>query len=155
MAFENNIITSVYGRRLGLQRLSTSQSGAIAGRNAEFIAGPDGLRVGVTTAETTATNLRAHGVSFLNGTSAASSSVYVIDPPIPGIHKTVVFSSANTPIYLRTANAETFRTTADSTIATVLSSTLTGCTVELIGLTTAMWGLLTNGTSTISRAATT
>ena len=108
-----------------------------------------------TTAETTATDVPAWGVSFLNGTSAASSSVYVLEPPIPGVQKTVVFSSANTPIYLRTKNAETFRTSADSTIATVISSTLTGCVVDLIGLTTAMWGLRTNGTTAISRAATT
>jgi hypothetical protein len=71
------------------------------------------------------------------------------------VRKLVIFSSGTTPQYLKTKNAETFRTTADSTIATVLLSTLTGCAVELVGLTTAMWGLLTNGTSTISRAATT
>jgi hypothetical protein len=109
----------------------------------------------VTTNESTGTNLLAYGVSFVNGTSAASSSVYVLDPPIPGVRKTIVFSSANTPQYVKTKNAETFRTSADSTIATVLESTLTGAVVDLIGLTTAMWGLLTNGTSVISRAATT
>jgi len=52
-------------------------------------------------------------------------------------------------MYLRTANAETFRTSADSTIATVISSTLTGAVVEMIGITTAIWGLLANGTSVI------
>jgi hypothetical protein len=54
-------------------------------------------------------------------------------------------------MYVKTKNAETFRTSADSTIATVIESTLTGAVVELIGLTTAMWGLLTNGTSVISQ----
>lgn len=153
MAYHNKIITSVFGRRLGLQSMSTSETG---GRlKAEFVVGAEAVREGVSTSESTAVNLLPYGVSFLNGTSAASSSVYTIDPPIPGVRKTVVFSSANTPMYLKTKNAETFRTTADSTIATVILSTLTGCTVELIGLTTSMWGLLTNGTSTISRAATT
>ena len=66
-----------------------------------------------------------------------------------------MFSSANTPIYLKTAGGETFRTSADTTIATVISSTLTGAVIELIGLTTAIYGLLTNGTTVISRAATT
>jgi hypothetical protein len=153
MAYGDNRNTSVHGRRLGLQQFSTAQSG---GRLiADFLVGAEAVREGVTTAETTGTAVTAYGVSFLNGTSAASSSVYVLDPPIPGVRKVVVFSSANTPQYLRTKNAETFRTSADSTIATVLLSTLTGATVELVGLTTAMWGLLTNGTTVISRAATT
>lgn len=161
MAYSDKIITSIHGRRLGLQTMTTAQSGGrLAG---SFLVGPDvGVREptgsangGSSAGETTGTGVLAWGVSFLNGTSAASSSVYVLDPPIPGVRKTVVFSSANTPIYLRTKNAETFRTSADSTIATVISSTLTGAVVELIGLTTGMWGLLTNGTTVISRAATT
>lgn len=162
MAYQDKIITSLYGRRLGLQLMTTAQTGGRA--TANLLVGPDmGIRepvgsgnLGATTAgESTGTGVLAWGVSFLTGTSAASSSVYVLDPPIPGVRKTVAFSSVNTPMYLRTKNAETFRTSADSTIATVISSTLTGAVVELIGLTTAMWGLLTNGTSVISRAATT
>lgn len=153
MSYNSNILTSIYGRRIGLQALSTAQFG---GRQpSEVLVGPEDLRRGVTTAETTGTTVPAWGCSFLAGTSAASSSVYVLEPPIPGVRKTIIFSSANTPQYLRTQNAETFRTSADSTIATVISSTLTGCVVELIGLTTALWGLLTNGTTAISRAATT
>ena len=153
MAWANKILTSLYGRRFGLQLLTTPESGGLY--PVDLLVGPEAMRRGVTTAETTGTAVVAYGVSFLNGTSAASSSVYVLDPPIPGVHKTIVFSSANTPVYVRTKNAETFRTSADSTIATVISSTLTGAVVELVGLTTAMWGLLTNGTSAISRAATT
>lgn len=152
MAFQSKIITSVFGRRLGLQPMTSAETGGTKG---EFIVGPEAVREGVTTNGTTADAVPAFGVSYLNGTSAASSCVYVLDPPIPGVRKTVVFSSATTPQYLKTKNAETFRTSADSTVATVISSTLTGAVVELIGLTTAMWGLLTNGTTVISRAATT
>lgn len=152
-----SMLPSLYGRRIGLMPMSSAQTGT--GKTGlgtvDFIVGPEDLRRGVTTNETTGVNVPAWGVSFLNGTTAASSSVYVLDPPIPGVRKTIVFSSANTPMYLRTANAETFRTSADSTIATVISSTLTGAVVELIGITTGIWGLLTNGTSVISRAATT
>ena len=149
----NNIITSIHGRRIGLQAQSSVATGGTGG--ADLLTGPSEFKPGITTGETTATNLKAFGLSFISGTSAASSSVYTIDPPIPGVRKTVVFSSANTPIYLKTNGGETFRTSADSTIATVLSSTLTGAVVELIGLTTAMYGLLTNGTTVITRAATT
>ena len=152
MPYNANIITSIWGRRIGLQQMTSAQTGGLP---SEHLVGPESFRERVTTAETTGTTVPAYGISFLAGTSAASSSVYVLQPPIPGVRKTVVFSSANTPMYLKTANGETFRTTADSTIATVILSTLTGCCVDLVGLTTAMWGLLTNGTSTISRAATT
>lgn len=152
MSYERVGNTSLHGRRLQLQAMTSAQTG---GKASEYLVGPEDLRRGVTTAESTGTNVTAWGVSFLPGTSAASSSVYIIEPPIPGVRKTVVFSSANTPQYLKTLNGETFRTTADSTIATVISSTLTGAVVELIGLTTGLWGLLTNGTSTITRAATT
>ena len=153
MAFSNKILTSIFGRRLGIQRMSTAEHGGLS--PVELLVGPEALRQGITTAETTGAAVVAHGVSFLAGTSAASSSVYVLDPPIPGVRKTVVFSSANTPMYLKTKNGETFRTSADSTVATVISSTLTGAVVDLVGLTTGLWGLLTNGTSVISRAATT
>ncbi len=153
MSYGNSILTSLYGRRLGLQQITTGKDGVSL--PFDVLVGAEQVRNGVTTAETTGTGVTSYGVSFLNGTSAASSSVYVLDPPVPGVRKTVVFSSANTPMYLRTKNAETFRTSADSTVATVISSTLTGAVVDLIGLTTAMWGLLTNGTTAISRAATT
>lgn len=153
MAFHTKYTTSVHGRRLGLQRMTTPETGGA--KPADFLVGPEAVREGVTTAESTGTDLKAYGVSFLPGTSAGSSSVYIIEPPIPGVRKTVIFTSGTTPNYLKTKNGETFRTSADSTVATVIYSTLTGAAVELIGLTTAMWGLLTNGTSTISRAATT
>jgi len=152
MAFESKMTTSLHGRRIGLQRLSTVEHGGL--KSAEFIVGAEAVREGVTT-ETTGVAVLAYGVSNLNGTSAGSSSVYVLDPPIPGVRKLANFSSANIPTYLKTKNAETFRTSADSTIATVLSSTLTGAVIELVGLTTALWGLLTNGTTVINRAATT
>lgn len=157
MSYNSQILTGIYGRRFGLIPLSSGTHGAatVASKGADLLAGPEALRMGVTTAETTGTDLPAWGVSFLNGTSAASSSVYVIEPPIPGVQKTINFSSANTPIYLRTKNAETFRTSADSTIATVIRSTLTGACIQLVGLTTAMWGLYLNGSTTITPAATT
>ena len=155
MSNNSGIVTSVHGRRLGLQQMSSAQTGSVAGRKSEFLVGPDELKVGVTTAETTSTNLTAYGISWLVGSSAGSSSVFTIDPPIPGVRKTVVFTSGSLPVYLKTAGGETFRTSADSTIATVISSTLTGCVIELIGISTAIYGLLTNGTTTISRVATT
>lgn len=151
------LLPSLHGRRIGLLPMSSAATGTgkTGMGSVDFLVGPEDLRKGVTTAETTAINVPAWGVSFLAGTSVGSSSVYVLDPPIPGVEKTIVFSSANTPQYLRTMNAETFRTSADSTIATVIRSTLTGACIKLVGLTTGLWGLYLNGSTTIVPAATT
>lgn len=147
MAFATKIITSIFGRRLGLQPMSTAESGGSRGTQ-EYLVGPEALRAGVTTAESTATNLHPHGVSRLNGTSAASSAVYTIDPPVPGVRKTVMGTTDNGPVYLKTANNETIVTTAGSSFTTVKVSSVGGV-FEMVGLTTAIWlGLgLTSGTS--------
>lgn len=146
MPYGPQILTSIYGRRLGLQNFSTGQSG---GRlPAEFLVGPEDIRRGVTTAETTAANVTAYGVSYLPGTSAASSAVYTLDPPIPGVRKTVIGSSNNGPVYLKTANSEIIETTVGTTFTTIKVSSVGG-TFELVGVTTAIWaGVgLTSGTS--------
>jgi hypothetical protein len=147
MAYASKILTSIYGRRLGLQAMTTNETGGSRGTQ-EFLVGPEGLRMENTTSESTGTNLKPHGVSWLNGTSAASSAVYVIDPPIPGVRKLInIGTTANGPIYLRTANSETFNTTLGTSFTTIKSSA--GGFYELIGVSTAVWGALniTSGTS--------
>jgi hypothetical protein len=147
VAYANKIFTSLFGRRLGLQNMSTTESGGSRGFQ-EYLVGPEELRVGVTTAETTSTNLNPHGISRLPGTSAASSAVYTIDPPVPGVRKLVMGTTDNGPVYLKTVNNETIVTTAGSSFTTVKVSSVGGV-FELVGLTTAIWlGLnLTTGTS--------
>lgn len=146
MAFRNKILTSLHGRRFGLQRMTTGETGG--SDDAEFLVGPEALRLGVTTAETTAANLQAFGISHVKGTSADSSSVFVLDPPIPGVIKTLFFpSTGNTACYVKTANAETIQTTLGSSQTTIKSTI--GGVCQLIGVSTAIWaGLnLTSGTS--------
>lgn len=135
MAYGTKILTSIFGRRLGLQRLTTAESGG--SRKEEFLVGPDDFRVCVSTAETTSTNLQAFGYSMNLGTSAGSSAVYTLEPPIPGVRKLLVSSTANGPVYVNLSGAQLI-SSAGSTHATVKLSTL-GNPVELFGLTTALW----------------
>lgn len=139
--------THLHGRRIGLIEVSTVESGGNHG-SFEFLAGVSDVRVDTNTAETTGTNLKPFGYSVCPGTSAASSAVYTIDPPIRGIRKTITSSSNNGPVYIKTANGETIHTTLGTTHNTVKISSVGG-TFELIGITTAIWkGLgLTSGTS--------
>jgi hypothetical protein len=140
MSWANKITTTLFGSRFGLQSASSNITGAARGGNApDFIAGPEDIRMGVTTAETTATNLAAYGVSYL--TSAASSGVYTLDPPIPGVRKTVVFGTTGATIYLKTANSETFISTLGTSMTVAKSTQLCIGALNMIGLTTAQWGV--------------
>jgi hypothetical protein len=151
MAYNNKATTSIYGRRLGLQGMSTGQTGGALASGAsqfpEFLVGAEDIRLGVTTAESTAANAKAYGISNFPGTSAGSSSVYPLDPPIPGVRKFLVFSTTANGVYVKTANSETFLTTMGTSFTTIKSTV--GGVLELIGFTTAIWlaPALTSGTS--------
>lgn len=141
MAFNSGYITSLFGRRIGLQTLSSAQSGGTRTPPPEYIVGPDDIRKAVSTAETTSSNLYPTGISFL--TTAQSSGVYTLDPPVPGVEKTLFFGTSGTnPIYVKSANSETFQS-SNGTSFTVLSSSNTAVyTLRLVGLTTAIWGVI-------------
>jgi len=138
MAYRNNITTSKHGRRLGLELMSTAKSGGSRGPQ-EYLVGPEALRGAVTTSESTATNLHPFGVSKLLSSSAASSQVYTIDPPIPGVMKVIV-NSTDSVSYVKTANSETIVSTKGST-HTVMALPVGGGAVFMMGYTTAQWAI--------------
>jgi hypothetical protein len=140
MAFNSGIVTSIFGRRLGLQTLSSSQSGGTRTPAPEYLVGPDSFRQSVTTGETTSSNLYPSGVSYL--TTAQSSGVYTIDPPVPGVEKTLIFATTGTnPIYLRTSTdaSITIATSQGTTMCVISSSQAEFTAIKLIGATTASW----------------
>jgi hypothetical protein len=134
MAWNTKITTSLRGYRFGLQAMSTVQTGGSRGPN-EFLVGPDDFRVGVTTAETTSTNLKAHGIHFLPSSSAGSSQVFSLDPPIPGVEVTIHNSTAATA-FVKAGVA--IKSTVGST-QTVISFPAAGHSITLTGVTTALW----------------
>jgi len=139
------MLPSLFGRRFGIQQMSSNVSGS--GRTGEipdFLIGPESLRVVVSTAATTSKNLAAYGVQNIIGTSAASSSVYTLDPPIPGVAVFLNFNtSANMPSYVKTANGETIVSSQGTTMS-VIKSTGSGAAglLMLMGVTTATWAAL-------------
>jgi hypothetical protein len=156
MSWSSLLNTSILGRRLGLQIATTNVSGSGAsGRTVDLLVGPEELKRGVTTAESTGTNLAAWGVSFVPGTSASSSAVYTLDPPIPGVQKFINFNSTSQgPIYVKTANGETFNSTQGTTFTVLKSTNNQVGVISLMGLTTATWGLINVGLSTATFALT-
>jgi len=107
-------------------------------------------RFGVTdgpTAASTAANLARSGVSTLGATAAKD---YTMDAPKPGLRKTLVSTNGTTQTV--TASGATFLTTAGSTPNKV-SMESTGAILELIGLRTDLWGVLSKiGTTTFTTA---
>jgi len=136
MPYGNNILTSIYGRRLGLQAFSTAQSGAAV--NAEFLVGPDGLRLGLTTNESTGTAMNPAGVSVLVGTSVASTPVFTLAPPIPGVKKVVVFGSTDSALYAKAASGCAIAGTSLGTTGATAIRSSGGGAIELMGRTTAL-----------------
>lgn len=153
MAYPDKSLPSIFGRRLGLQPMSTTQTGSgRAGSVPDFVVGAEAVRMGVTTAETTATNLAAYGVSYI--TSSVSSGVYTLDPPIPGVEKVLHFGTTGATNYVKTANGETFQSSQGSTFSVIKSTQNIVGSLRLMGLTTAIWGMAP-GLSTASFALST
>ena len=141
MPYNANILTSIYGRRIGLQALSSAQSGGSKGP-IEVLVGPEDIRYGVTTTETTDTPLNACGISYLVGTSVASTPVFTIAPPIPGLAKTIFFGSTDSALYVKNTSGCSFAgTSLGSTGSTVIRSSGGGL-VQLIGVSTSKYAVL-------------
>lgn len=146
MAFSDKIVTSIYGRRLGLQRLTSAMSGGSYG-DGEYLVGPIAFRSQVTTAGSTSANLKSHGTNALIASSAGSSQVYTLDPPVPGV-KTTIFNSTNATAYVKTGSANILSSVGST--QTVIALPAAGLPIELIGLTTALWGTLATTASGIN-----
>jgi hypothetical protein len=146
-------MTTLFGRRLGLQQLSTNQSGTgLAGRLPEFVVGAEDIRKDSTTSESTATYLKAYGASLLTtGLSADTTAVFRIDPPIPGVGKVITWGSTTigtmgSKIFVTasTGGGAGFQTSGGSSFTCVASSA--GAVLSLFGVSTSLWAVL-NGTT--------
>ena len=151
MAYETKITTSIHGRRLGLAIASTAETGGSRGPN-NFLVGPDDFRVEVTTGESTGTNLKAFGISNLAGTSVASTPVYTLDPPIPGVKKGIRFASTDSAIYVKCASGTFISGTSLGSSAAAIRSSGGGY-VELMGATTAYWAALNISSTAVNGVA--
>lgn len=148
MPYGSNILTSIYGRRLGLQTISTGVGGG--SKPTEFAVGPDDIRLGVTTNESTGTACDPAGISYLVGTSVASTPVFQLSPPIPGVRKTVFFGSTNSALYLKAASGASFAGTSLGNTGATVIRTSGGGYVELMGMTTALQAVVNVSSSGVN-----
>lgn len=136
MSNSSRMTYSVHGRELGIERLSSVQLGS--SNPCGVVVGVEDVRQGIQTA-TTSVVLPPFGLSVL---STGSSAVHTLGAPIPGVRK-YIYSSGGATAYVNTQNANII-SSVGSTQATL--GFLNRGVVEMIGLTTALWGLMGNTT---------
>ena len=136
MAYHNQRTQSLYGRRVGLQLLSTVQTGGSRGP-VEFIVGPEAVRRENSTSNSTSVNVKPWGFQYLPASSAGSSQVYTIDPPIPGTEVTV-FNSTGATAYLKMPSGVVVRSTVGST-QSVIALPAAGASIVLTAVSTSLY----------------
>lgn len=139
MAYFAQINPGIWGRRFGLLSLSSGQSGGSFGR-IDLLGGAEDVRKRFSTAESTAA-LPAYGHSVLQNSSAGSSQVWTIDPPIPGVDKHITFMTTVNTQYLKGLNGETFQSSQGTSFATIRSTQLVMCSIRLTPISTGAWAV--------------
>jgi hypothetical protein len=152
----NQYLTSLFGRRLALDPK-------------DYLVGPRDLRVqieGMSSAGSTvlstaaaasgeglgSTALSPYGVSLVGGTGASGTSHWLQDP-IPGVRK-VLYNPTTGSAVVYASTASYYCTTGSPTSTyQIATMTMKGSCIEMMGLTTALWGILNWTSSNLSTAA--
>lgn len=126
----NNILTSIHGRRLGLHQDGT-------------LAGPLEMKLAIEDITTTvATTALAYGVTRVQTSgSSQGPTQHFLPAPIPGVRKYICMHTTSTGSqqFLSTANGASILAASDGTTQGVINFRGPGGSVELMGLTTAVW----------------
>ena len=98
------------------------------------------------------TGVQTCALPISSANTAASGAIMKLDAPIPGVEKTIVILSTGTGVastiawVIRASDAGASFQSSWSSSFTTLTSSVPMC-IKLIGLTTAMWGILSPNTS--------
>lgn len=145
---QNQIQTSLFGRRLGLKRLVSSDA------NSAALVGVNTIQEPVTdaTSDTTGTNITGYGITNVDTTT---DDTWLLDNPIPGVRKVIYTGSTSTGIRTIKRKDATFaiRTSANSTGTTIVAQG-GGLTLELFGLTSAIYAVIGRPTGFSSACST-
>lgn len=128
----SNILTSFYGRRLGVT-------------NAEYLVGPKSMQLQVEDLTTVATTVAAYGHSRVIATGSTQGPVqYTLPAPVPGVQKTLSLDTTSTGSYqfLSTAAGASILAASDGTTKSLINFVGQGGSAILIGVTTAIWRVL-------------
>lgn len=150
-SLRNQMITSLFGRRIGLDI-----NGAIVGPKDIRVAIEGFSSAGSTIGSTSPATLSAFGVTvggsvLSSGSTAASPACQQLPAPIPGVFKTL-FNMTTAMMTIGTTAASAYFMSTGSAGSTYQYVTLwgKGASVQLLGLTTAFWGVVGNPMTTVS-----
>lgn len=143
----NRFITQLHGRRLFLTfGNSSDNSPHYLGGPVAHIAPVDGWSAGGSTVTSTsvANLIPPYGVTVVGATGASATTAYLLAAPVPGVSKTI-FNPTTGGATILTTGSGAFICSTGSAASTQGSITFLGkgSYVDLIGLTTALWGLRT------------
>jgi hypothetical protein len=118
------IVTSLHGRRCGIDKN-------------EFLVGPKGLRDGITaaTSATTGTAFPNYGVVTIDSTTGDS---YTLSDPVAGCQVRIVVISTGGVQTVTPANA-TIMSSASSTGGPITMTGGSQASIDLLGVSTALW----------------
>lgn len=134
----SQLITSIFGRRLALD-------------SGEFIVGPkafreqvEGFTAATTLMSTSVAALSAYGMSMLGSTQTSGSTAWTLAAPVPGTKK-VLFNPTTGSANVTTTGAGAFVCSTASAASTQGNIFFVGkgAMVELIGISTSLWGVMT------------
>lgn len=149
----SQMLVSIFGRRMGLAAGNAIQT------QAEYLVGPRALREqvqGVSSGSTivttaVATPLVPYGVSLIGASAASATTGYTLSAPVPGVRKILFVPTTGYAVVTVTtdttgAGAGAFLCSTASVTSThqIITFAGKGNICELIGLTTGLWGVLTN-----------
>ena len=130
--------TSIHGRQLGLDR--------------DFLGGVKDIRHVVTDVTTAGTVLPNHG--FVTLSTTKSSVAATIASPEPGVGVSICMIGAGTTnsyIVTSASTAATFTSTT-GTGDTKITFTALGAHTQLMGISTAVWAVLTRASTDVAKA---
>lgn len=129
----NQIQTSIFGRRLGLD-------------SNEFMVGPKDHRVQIEDISTTAaTSCSNYGHTRFLTSGSSQTGVYTLQAPVPGVRKSFSLQSTSTGTMQVTATNAAFLSASGSSVA-VVSLITGGAFADMIAVSTAYWQLLSGST---------
>ena len=144
----DGIKTSVHGRRLGLKQLVSTDL------NSEAIVGPAAQQFPLVdaTSDTTGTVITGYGHTNVD---TSTNDTWLLAAPIPGVRKSFYTGSTSTGIrtVIREAATFTIQTSGNSTAVGFIAQA-GGLFLELIGITSTLYGVVSRPTGFSSACST-
>jgi len=141
----NQIVTSIFGRRLGLAPGNSSDVAInyLTGSHA-FREQVEGWSAAGSSIISSAYNLAPYGISVVGCSGASATTTYTLSNPVPGVTKKIF--NVTTGYGVVSLASGSFLVSTGSAASTQAQITFVGkgAYVELIGLTTVFWGLTEN-----------